>query len=267
MDKCIVEHFVHQCGSLPLHLEHDEKWAEDESWFKKLVAYVRLECSKVVEGEWGADDTSDIIACIADLDTLRLSRLRLHVSEMKAASLKLNRASYLTTFCANVIDGEYGEATVTLGEWVALSFDTLLSDATGEMPEKYHDEAWVVTTVGVVCTSINSIMHYRLEYRGTSNAIPTKTALATFIDECIGVAKYWGEYGDTKEKAADGAVFSMLNLLDGCKMDMPLMDVVLRPHPEDKPYCISEGSDYYIDGQVINAEVMLHEEYCAAKND
>ncbi len=267
MDKCIVEHFVHQSGTLPLHLEHDEAWLENAAWFKALVEYARMEYSMVIEGAWSADDSSSMITCITDLDTLRSHRLKSYVSEMKTALLILNGESFLTTFCGNFIDGEYEDAAATLGEWVALSLDTLLSDVADSMPEKYHDDAWVVTSVGVVCSSINSFVQYKLEYRGTSNSIPTKTALATFIDECISVAKYWGEYGDTKEKAADGAVFSMLSLLDGCTMEMPLMDVVLRPHPEDKPYRISEGGDYYIDGQVINAEAMLHEEYCAAKND
>lgn len=266
MDGCIVEHFVHQSGTLPLHLEHEESWLENELWFKELVGYARMEYSMVIEGVWGADDTSSMITCITDLDTLRPSRLKPYVTEMKAALLKLKRESYLTTFCSNFIDGEYGDAIITLGEWVSLSLDELLSDVAESMPDKYHDEAWVVTSVGVVCSSINSLVQYKLEYRGTSNAIPTKTALALFIDECLGVAEYWGVQGDTKKEAADGAVFSMLNLLDGCKPNMPLMDVVLRPHPEDKAYHISKGEDYYVDGQVVNAEVMLHEEYCAAKD-
>lgn len=266
MDNLITEHFVHQCGSLPLHLEHDEMWAESEAWFKELVAYVRLEYSKVLEGVWDINDTDSIITCITDVEKISTSRLSPHLSDMEIALRKLKKDSYLMTFLQNVVDGELGDAADTLGEWVTISIDTLLFEVTELMPEKYHNGEWVAIVVGLIFTPINSIVQYKLEYRGKSDPIPARTALATFIDECLVVAKYWGEHADTKEKAADGAVFSMLSLLDGCKMEMPLMDVVLRPHPEDKPYRISEGEDYYIDGQVINEEVMLHDEYCAAKD-
>lgn len=267
MDKCIIEHFVHQCGTLPLHLELDEMWVESETWFKELVAYVRLEYSKVLEGEWDVNDTDSIITCLTDVEKISTSRLSSHLSDMEIALRKLEKESYLLTFLQNIVNGELGEAADTLGEWVTMGIDDLLFEVTGLMPEKYHNGEWIAVVVSLVFTPINSIVQYKLEYRGVSDPIPTRTALATFIDECLGVAKYWGEHGDTKEKAADGAVFSMLSLLDGCKMELPSMDVVLRPHPEDKPYRISEGEDYYIDGQVINAEAMLHEEYCAAKDD
>lgn len=267
MSEVIIEHFVHQCGSLPLHLEHDEMWVESETWFKELVSYVRLEYSKVVSGAWKVDETDSLMTCITDVEKISTGRLTPFATEMLAALNKLKKDSYLTTFLQNFTDGELGTAADTLGEWLTLSIDTLLLEVTELMPEKYHNGEWIVIVVGLIFTPINTIVQYKLEYRGKSDPIPARTAVDTFIDECLGVAKYWGEHGKTKEKAADGAVFSMLNLLDGCTMELPLMDVVLRPHPEDKAFRISEGGDYYVDGQVINAEVMLHEEYCAAKDD
>ena len=42
---------------------------------------------------------------------------------------------------------------------------------------------------------------------------------------------------------------------------MPSMDLVLRPAVGNKEYAIDAGIDYYCDGQAINDDVMLHEEW------
>ena len=65
--------------------------------------------------------------------------------------------------------------------------------------------------------------------------------------------------GDEREKLFLLA-HSILSLIDGVG-DMPSMDLVLRPAAGNKEGAIEDGSDYYCDGQAINDDVMLHEEW------
>ena len=65
--------------------------------------------------------------------------------------------------------------------------------------------------------------------------------------------------GDEREKLFLLA-HSILALIDGVG-DMPSMDLVLRPAAGNKEGAIEDGSDYYCDGQAINDDVMLHEEW------
>jgi|TARA_Y100000310_G_scaffold54727_1_gene50147 hypothetical protein len=72
-------------------------------------------------------------------------------------------------------------------------------------------------------------------------------------------AKYWADQEDiTCRERCDGVIFSILNIFDGTTM-LPAMDIVLRPHPDDKAHCQSEGLNWYEDGMIINSDCMLHE--------
>ena len=75
-----------------------------------------------------------------------------------------------------------------------------------------------------------------------------------FLDHLRAIATFWGDSGDV-----DGLAFSVLSLLDGCSSGFPSMDLVARPHPDDKEYCQKHGEDWIEDGTVINEDVMLHE--------
>lgn len=82
-----------------------------------------------------------------------------------------------------------------------------------------------------------------------------------FLSSIRGLCSYWVgvERRNTAEKL-EGLAFSILNIFDGTSASMPALDIVVRPHPEDKDFRISEGDDYFEDGQVIN-DCYLHEHF------
>lgn len=74
---------------------------------------------------------------------------------------------------------------------------------------------------------------------------------------------YWSSLPDkTPAERCDGVAFSLLNLFDGGSMNLPAMDIVLRPNMVDKAFCINNGENWYEDGIVINEDCALHELYC-----
>lgn len=64
--------------------------------------------------------------------------------------------------------------------------------------------------------------------------------------------------GDTKYKL-EGLAFSILAMFDGCNPGIPTMDIVMRPHPEDKQFFIDNCEDWIEDGMIINDDVSLHD--------
>ena len=84
---------------------------------------------------------------------------------------------------------------------------------------------------------------------------------AEFLDHLHSVADYWSMLRSDDAKAAcDGLVFSILNVFDGTSAALPAMDIVLRPHGDDKDFCIKENEDWYEPGMVIN-ECHMHDEW------
>lgn len=93
-----------------------------------------------------------------------------------------------------------------------------------------------------------------------SKAYTKEEAREQFLGHVKQLVQYWESetgYTHTKDKLS-GLAFSMLVLIDG-RSSMPAMDIVMRPHHEDKQYHIDNGDDYFEDGTVINDDSMLHE--------
>lgn len=84
-----------------------------------------------------------------------------------------------------------------------------------------------------------------------------------FLDQCRAAAHYWSTVKrETQREMCDGLVFSILNIIDGMSGGFPAaINLTMEPHPDDKEYCISEGEKWVEPGQVINDNVMLHEQY------
>lgn len=81
-----------------------------------------------------------------------------------------------------------------------------------------------------------------------------------FLNELRGLVAYWdGLPNLTSKQKLDGLAFSVLGLLDGCTPDFPAVDLVMRPHPDDKAYSQERGEDWVEDGTTINEDAMLHE--------
>ncbi len=64
----------------------------------------------------------------------------------------------------------------------------------------------------------------------------------------------------TSKEKLEGLAFSILVAFDG-ESDMPGMDIVMRPHPDDKDFRIEYGEDWYEDGMVINSDIEMHERW------
>lgn len=63
----------------------------------------------------------------------------------------------------------------------------------------------------------------------------------------------------------DLLVFSILVMFDGQSMATPALDIVARPHPDDRRFHEEEGTDWWEDGAVLNDDgddVLLHEQWC-----
>jgi hypothetical protein len=76
------------------------------------------------------------------------------------------------------------------------------------------------------------------------------------------MARYWSSVpGKTPRERCDGLAFSMLVMIDGHSSNLPAMDLVLRPHEDDKPHHIANGENYFEPGMAINDDVLLHDLY------
>lgn len=79
-----------------------------------------------------------------------------------------------------------------------------------------------------------------------------------FLQNIKSICRYWANAeGKNDLEKCEGVAFSILNIFDGTSSAFPTMDIILRPHPEDKQYHIDNGMDYYEDGQMIN-DCYLH---------
>src|SRR6185503_17275055 len=86
-----------------------------------------------------------------------------------------------------------------------------------------------------------------------STAYTVEEARENFLQNLKAICSYWSQVeGRTELEKCEGVAFSMMNIFDGTSAGLPIMDIVLRPHPEDKQFHIDNGEKYYEDGQIIN---------------
>lgn len=76
-------------------------------------------------------------------------------------------------------------------------------------------------------------------------------------------AEYWAATPcESVIEQIHGAIFGILNVIDGGTLSFPCsMDLVLRPHPEDKEFNVANGEKYVVDGMMLNEDILLHEGY------
>jgi len=81
-----------------------------------------------------------------------------------------------------------------------------------------------------------------------------------FLSHCWMMVKYWArEKREPKaEDKLEGLMHSFLSLLDGCVMEMPAFEIIPKPHPTDKEFHISEGSNYYKPFDLPEDAVTVH---------
>ena len=94
-----------------------------------------------------------------------------------------------------------------------------------------------------------------------SRAYTAEEARKMFLDHMRNMSRYWANLPDKSvQDKLNGLCFSFLSMIDGATMDLPSMDIVLRPHESDKEFLTEQGEDYFEDGMVIN-DCDLHEEW------
>lgn len=87
--------------------------------------------------------------------------------------------------------------------------------------------------------------------------------LEAFTQQVSNITSYWAGLDISDKEKCEGVAFSIMNIFDGACGGFPAaIDLVLRPHPDDKQYNIENGDDYVVDGMCINEKVYLHELIC-----
>lgn len=84
--------------------------------------------------------------------------------------------------------------------------------------------------------------------KNTSRELTVEEVREMFLKNIWGIIKYWQNVdieNDTMDKRIEGAVFSVLAILDGSNINLPEFIVAPAPHEEDKNYCIENGQNYF----------------------
>lgn len=103
-----------------------------------------------------------------------------------------------------------------------------------------------------------------------TSGIPANKVRQAFLEHIKAEVHHWSvvdsEHHDTCKKKLDGLAHSILCMFDGVTSEFPAMDIVLRPHPENKQDAIDNEDDWFESGQVINSNKSLHEEFSDTKS-
>jgi hypothetical protein len=84
--------------------------------------------------------------------------------------------------------------------------------------------------------------------------------LEAFTGQVEVITHYWARLDISDKEKCEGVAFSIMNIFDGTCGGFPCaIDLVLRPHPDDKQYYIDNDEPYVEGGMTINDEVQLHE--------
>ena len=93
-----------------------------------------------------------------------------------------------------------------------------------------------------------------------SEAINKDDLKIMFMDAIRSYIDYWDRQDASSKDKLEGIAFGVLNIIDGTSSTFPCsIDLVLRPHPDDKQYHIENGDDYIEDGTCINTGDYLHD--------
>lgn len=95
-------------------------------------------------------------------------------------------------------------------------------------------------------------------------AVTQAEAREIFLDSIRANIQYWASNSrvanSSHRERLEGLAHSILCIFDGVSGSMPCaIDLRLRPHPDDKQFCIDGGNNWIEDGMVINEDCHLHE--------
>lgn len=91
-----------------------------------------------------------------------------------------------------------------------------------------------------------------------SRPMTKEEMLRAFVDHAMVLPEYWArtrlgpecskmvaEAGGEMQYRLEGLLHSLFVVLDGCAGDLPAFDLVPQPHPEDKAFHRTEGTDWW----------------------
>jgi len=89
-----------------------------------------------------------------------------------------------------------------------------------------------------------------------------KEVQTKFLTHLWHLVDYWERESRAKTSAEklQGLLHSFLVTLDGGACDLPGYDLIPRTHPEDKPYHIEEGENYYRPYETPDDVITVHGE-------
>lgn len=93
-----------------------------------------------------------------------------------------------------------------------------------------------------------------------SRPMTVDEARVELLNEVREIVDYWAQLpGKTAKERCRGVAFSIFAELDGESESLPAVDLVVRPHPDDKEYQKSRGKNWHVDGMVLNETELHHE--------
>ena len=122
--------------------------------------------------------------------------------------------------------------------------------------------------IGISCPFTSVFSVYVSNKAVTMNteprAITADELRERILDHMRAMAKYWATVDvpdgpKTTQDRIEGAMFSVLEMLDGVPESFPAMDLVAKPRPDDKQFHIENGENWIEDGTRVCD--MLHEHW------
>lgn len=77
--------------------------------------------------------------------------------------------------------------------------------------------------------------------------------------------RYWQKIDNPQGDRIEGAVFSVMAMLDGTAADLPGFVVAPAPHHSDREYCIQHGENYFPEAPQVECDIAgrLHDFFFA----
>lgn len=131
-----------------------------------------------------------------------------------------------------------------------------------EAVHREDDDAWAVVPYRVEASAAPA------GEPGEPRALTADEVRDILLKQIKALVHYWssdavGAFRPARERC-DGVAFSILSMLDGSTLDIPGVDLVFRPHADDKQYSIDNGENWIEPGTTVSDT--LHEHYAALGN-
>ena len=86
-----------------------------------------------------------------------------------------------------------------------------------------------------------------------------------FLAQVWHTIRYWQKLDNPGGDRIEGAVFSVLAILDGTAVDLPGFIVAPAPHHSDREYCVERGENYFPEAPPVECDIAgrLHDLFFA----